>query len=238
MDNSKLTLMNNSKYDGERRWKWNIWLEGPPSKIDQIESVRYFLHPTFRNPIVLKKNKEMKFMLAGSGWGEFNIKAEVKFSSNIVSELNHWLKLESDEKEAIITKRRGHVTISHSHSDGPFASILASKLISNDFGVTASAISDPTEIEEYLNNEQRKTDLNLILISPGMSDFIESYLLQSLNTTNNVLGNFIFTLLGSENLSLGSTKINTININSKSEINVIIKSIETYFEEKADNTLL
>ncbi|MEZ4920385.1 MAG: pYEATS domain-containing protein [Saprospiraceae bacterium] len=225
MDN--LILVNDSKYDGNKRWSWNIWLDGPSSELEKVRSVKYFLHPTFKDPIVLISNKSSNFMLSGSGWGEFNIKAEVKLNSGINLEMNHWLTFDAIEKKSIRDKTIGHIYIYHSSIDGPLASIIASMLISKDYMVTAAAIYAPIDIEEDITNILNKTDLSLILISPGMSEYIETYLAHKMEFEEKHKNKLLFALLGNVDIELNSSIFKTIKINSKNELEKIIEAVVT-----------
>lgn len=99
-----LRLRNNWKLAGEDRWKWSVFLEDDASgEIDKVKSVQYILHPTFKNPIQLRENRENKFALNASGWGTFMIKAFVNMEDGERIKLEHELELfydpESGETE-------------------------------------------------------------------------------------------------------------------------------------------
>lgn len=225
MDNNSLTLVNNSKFKGNKRWSWKVWLEGPDKEIENVKSVRYFLHPTFRNPIVLIEKKENNFRLSGSGWGEFNIRAEVNTLSNEIILLNHWLTFDVTATRGIQENNKAQVFISHSNSDGPFASILAGKLINEELNVVASAISEPDDLKNSISKTEDKNHLNLVLISPGMGEFVETYYAQNLPSSSEINNNTLFVLLGPAELDLGTSKLNTINVKTKSEIPNILNSV-------------
>ena len=70
-------IQQSEHYEGEKWWKWAVWLEGPDEALDQVECVVWTLHPTFPNPVRSKTNREDKFKLATAGWGVFPIHAQI-----------------------------------------------------------------------------------------------------------------------------------------------------------------
>lgn len=99
-----LRLRNNWKLAGEDKWKWSVFLEDDDSgEMDNVASVQYILHPTFRNPIQLRENRKNKFALKATGWGTFVIKAFVNMKDGQRIKLEHELKFsyepESGETE-------------------------------------------------------------------------------------------------------------------------------------------
>ena len=229
MNNSKSNffLVNDSKYFGNRRWSWNVWLEGPLIELDKVQSVQYFLHPTFSNPIVTITDKSSNFMLSGSGWGEFNIKGEVKMKSGRIFLLNHWLTFDADEKKRLYENSRGYVYLSHSKTDGPLANILAAMLISKDYEVTASAMSNLLDIEEQISESIDSADLNVILVSPGMTEFIETYIAQNMTSKPESKRNkVLFALLGPVDIETDGPLFKTVRIDSKKELDQIVESVD------------
>jgi transcription initiation factor IIF auxiliary subunit len=82
----------NQKYEGDNRWKWSLWIEGPDEDLDRIESVTYSLHPTFPEPIRTVTDRASKFQLRCSGWGIFRIPVEVRLKNGQTIELEHQLQ--------------------------------------------------------------------------------------------------------------------------------------------------
>lgn len=80
--------------------RWFLWTVSvksvPPNFVNYIESVIYYLHPTFSQNIIRSKDKESNFLLASQGWGEFNIRIEVILKDQRKAILNHWLSLEDE----------------------------------------------------------------------------------------------------------------------------------------------
>ena len=64
--------------------------------LNYIESVIYYLHPTFSQNIIKSKDKESNFLLVSQGWGEFNITIEIVLKDQRKAILNHWLSLKDE----------------------------------------------------------------------------------------------------------------------------------------------
>ena len=88
-----LDIQQTASYAGDERWNWSVWIDGPDVELDQVESVEWVLHPTFPHPIMLVKQRQSKFRLDGSGWGEFEINARVTAKDGGQQQLKHWLRL-------------------------------------------------------------------------------------------------------------------------------------------------
>ncbi len=86
--------------NGNSQTDWFLWTIAlktiPPSFIDLIESVTYYLHPTFSRNIIKSENKENNFLLVSRGWGEFNIRVEIILKDQRRTMVNHWLSLRDE----------------------------------------------------------------------------------------------------------------------------------------------
>ena len=92
-----VTVLNTSRYDGDGRWDWTVFVRAGNPTLDAIQCVEYTLHPTFPNPVrrvcVRGKDSQQAFALSGNGWGEFTIKVKVFFRDGKQKLLNYPLKL-------------------------------------------------------------------------------------------------------------------------------------------------
>jgi transcription initiation factor IIF auxiliary subunit len=79
---------------------WFLWTVSvksiPTTFLNYIESVIYYLHPTFSQNIIKSKDKESNFLLVSQGWGEFNITIEIVLKDQRRAILNHWLSLKDE----------------------------------------------------------------------------------------------------------------------------------------------
>jgi transcription initiation factor IIF auxiliary subunit len=95
-----LTAENTSRYLGNGRWNWTIYLAGPDSLIDRVSCVQYTLHPTFPNPvreICALGNRQQAFALSATGWGTFNVPVRITFKDGTTQNLAHTLVFETRE---------------------------------------------------------------------------------------------------------------------------------------------
>jgi hypothetical protein len=65
------------EYAGNDYWHWRAWIDGKPGDLDMIEKVKWFLHPSFPNSVVVSRERSTGFRLETSGWGTFTLRAEV-----------------------------------------------------------------------------------------------------------------------------------------------------------------
>jgi transcription initiation factor IIF auxiliary subunit len=94
-----LTLTNRSRYagywDGQNRWQWTAYLDGPLGLLRRIRRVSYRLHPTFHPSVrTVEGTPEYGFPLSTNGWGTFEIGAEIVFDDGTVRTLTHELVFE------------------------------------------------------------------------------------------------------------------------------------------------
>jgi len=134
-----IRISQESKYKGNDRWSWSVWLEGPDQELDLIEYVDYMLHPTFRDPLRHIADRQSKFRLNSAGWGEFMIYLNIKHKDGRVAKRKHWLRLEHPaaepkpaSKEVTEPGSRKFkpqvVYLSSGAADRHFASVLAGAL--------------------------------------------------------------------------------------------------------------
>lgn len=94
-----VTANNISRYIGNGRYDWTIFLVASEATLNQITYVEYTLHPTFPNPkrrVSQRQNRDYPFALSSNGWGEFNIGVKVAFNNGKVVEFDYHLKLEKN----------------------------------------------------------------------------------------------------------------------------------------------
>ncbi len=90
-----LKLKNNWAYAGNEKWDWEVYLtSGDPSELDNVKSVKYILHSTFKNPVRVITNRDDNFKLKMQGWGTFEIKAFAILESGDKIRLTHNLELQ------------------------------------------------------------------------------------------------------------------------------------------------
>jgi hypothetical protein len=96
-----LEAANTSKYAGDRKWDWRIYIVAPRKVIDSIECVEYTLHKTFRKrvwKICRDENFNPTYPFSPPvfrGWGVFNVPIKIIFIDGKICYLNHMLVFDS-----------------------------------------------------------------------------------------------------------------------------------------------
>jgi hypothetical protein len=123
-------------------WNWSVWIDGPDTELDQLDSVEWVLHPTFSPPIVRVTQRQSKFRFDASGWGEFEINAHLTAKDGGRRHLQHWLRLgESGDAPVKPTGRKPSVFVSASVADAGWEDAVREALGRHGFEVlTASDI--------------------------------------------------------------------------------------------------
>jgi transcription initiation factor IIF auxiliary subunit len=88
-----LKIEQDYNYAGDDYWRWSVWLEGSDWELDQVQSVTYNLHPTFKNPVRVVESRSDKFRLKAAGWGVFTLYANVLRKDGSKERLSHYLQL-------------------------------------------------------------------------------------------------------------------------------------------------
>lgn len=100
-----LSIAQDQRYTGKDWWEWSVWIEGEDQALDNVVEVAWHLHPTFSPPVVKTTSRSDKFRLHTSGWGTFEIVAELKLRDGAIQKLKHELELYyPGEDEPVLTK--------------------------------------------------------------------------------------------------------------------------------------
>jgi len=81
------------KRKGLERFKWKVFVDEDKETLEKIDYVEYLLHPTFPNPRRIVSNRESRFALRSSGWGQFTVRARVHFKDGTIEAAQHFLDL-------------------------------------------------------------------------------------------------------------------------------------------------
>jgi len=100
----KLTLTNTSRHTGTTRfgkdwYDWTAYIDGPLVLLREIHFVRYRLHPTFTpNTLDVQEGGDFGYPLSRSGWGTFELVADVHMRDGFVFTLKHTLTFDPTNK--------------------------------------------------------------------------------------------------------------------------------------------
>ena len=170
-----LRLLNDSRPMDGGRWNWSVWIDGSATDLEQVTQVRYTLHPTFPNPIRVVTDRDSRFKLTTSGWGEFSILAQLTFADGRTETLERWLRLEgSAEAPTNNSRRRPRVFLSASTIDRSFVKHVAAELEKQDVEVlTADNVSEGGPLIESIASAVTSSDVVAIVISRGLANMAQ-----------------------------------------------------------------
>lgn len=79
---------------GRYEWfEWKVFMDEPPERLDEVESVEYRLHETFPNPVRVVEDRDSHFALRSAGWGEFEIFITVHLENGEEERTTYYLDL-------------------------------------------------------------------------------------------------------------------------------------------------
>ncbi|MCX6590277.1 MAG: hypothetical protein NTZ56_02010 [Acidobacteria bacterium] len=88
-----LKLQQEEHYQGNDYWSWEVWLDGSPDDLNQVEKVLYVLHRSFPNPVRETNDRASGFRLKSAGWGTFPLLVNVTLKNGREIHLTHDLQL-------------------------------------------------------------------------------------------------------------------------------------------------
>ena len=182
-----LSIAQGYEYVGNDHWKWWVWLQGTDAELDQVASVEYHLHPTFPKPVHRVTDRASNFRLDASGWGVFQLKAQIEMKDGAVVGLGHMLELaypeDGDDEAPRQAAMRGgdeapmpsrSVFLSAGTADSAVASALRADLIDRGFEVVSDDDIEPGmswDIE--IGNVLKRTDAMVAVTSDIPSTWVE-----------------------------------------------------------------
>ena len=84
---------------GLRYYDWKVFVDEDPATLHKIDSVTYFLHPTFPEPVRTVSDENNKFALETKGWGEFEIRASIQYKDGTSESTSYHLDLKKGVPE-------------------------------------------------------------------------------------------------------------------------------------------
>ena len=93
----KVRFANIAKLAGQRQghdwYEWVVYVAEGSRVLGLIEAVEYLLHRTFVDPLRRSTDRDSKFSIRSSGWGEFDLLITVFFTDGSRLETSHSLDL-------------------------------------------------------------------------------------------------------------------------------------------------
>lgn len=74
-------------------FEWRVFVDEPPDILTQIAEVQYELHPSFDDPVQIRRDANTKFALERGGWGEFRMPITIRFKDGRVVNTTYRLDL-------------------------------------------------------------------------------------------------------------------------------------------------
>lgn len=175
-------------------WNWRAWIEADAAALDAVVQVTWYLHQTFAEPVVTTAERGDKFAIERSGWGTFQLRAEVQLKDGAAVKLRHELELYYPESEADAPAKeamprapspsraqpkRNRVFLSYGIEDRGLAANVRQTLESGGFQVLdASQVAPGQPWQPSLQKMLRESDLVLGLVT---SEFASPNLVTELN---------------------------------------------------------
>lgn len=123
----RVRLKSEAKRITEDWWSWKVWVDGTDDTLDQIQSVKYLLHPTFPNSVRVVEDRQSRFELSDRGWGEFAITARISTKAGETIPREHWIEFKQPG-ETEKSGRKPSVFLSYSATDRQMVRILKDNL--------------------------------------------------------------------------------------------------------------
>jgi hypothetical protein len=160
----------------EEWWSWKVWLDGTDETLDQVDSVKYLLHPTFPNPVRIVNNRQSKFELSDKGWGEFAITAHVSTKAGEKISLEHWIEFKQ-AGETVESGRKPSVFLSFSATDRQIVQVLKNSLEKQGIEVLSPEDLGPGDsLRSVLTEGISRAQVVAFLVSGELRGFAEQEL--------------------------------------------------------------
>lgn len=174
-------------------WRWSVWLDAPDEELDTVKDVLWKLHPSFSPPEVQVSTRKTAFRLNSSGWGEFEIQADIHLLNGETVSLRHRLRLSqtapgksrsnfiaravAPPDAAEMASRQPTVFLSYTSSDARLAGALTQQLKrEHDFKVFVDVdIPAGEDLSKWLYEKITESDAVVFLLPADAASSYGSY---------------------------------------------------------------
>jgi transcription initiation factor IIF auxiliary subunit len=66
------------RFEGKKMYRFDAVIDAPDNILEQIEEVKYLLHPSYPNPVQTVSDRSNRFKLKELAYGSTELRAEVK----------------------------------------------------------------------------------------------------------------------------------------------------------------
>jgi hypothetical protein len=182
-------------YLGKDRWRWATWIGAPDPELDRIAKVTWLLHHTFPQPLIETTDRPRRFKIVLTGWGVFQIRAELELVGGGRQRLSHWLQLfypdegsgpprgapskDAPPERPERAPRGPRVFLSYGSEDGHLAARVKAAMRDHGFDVRdATEIAPGEPFKAAVQRMIRESDLVLGLVT---SEFASPHVIAELN---------------------------------------------------------
>ncbi len=182
-------------YLGNDQWSWHAWIEATHDELNLVESVVWYLHPTYAVAVVETRDRSKKFEIKRSAWGRFMLQAELRLLDGGTRKLRKQLQLWYPDQESQAAAKESpdpnvsrtkpgarNVFVSYSMDDRQLAGAVISTLSRNGYKVL-----DPSQLEPgspwQLSVQKMLRESDLVL-GISASDFASPNVVTELNNAH------------------------------------------------------
>ncbi len=173
-----IRIAQDSRYAGDERWDWSVWIEGSDEELDQIAYVAWQLHPTFPDPLRFSTDRSDGFRLETNGWGTFTVQATLNgHDGETISQLEHYLEFEAPEKDNPPEKpERINVYLSGSVRDGKVIQALQKEFERRDISTNSwlDSITTGVDMNESIHKRIDDADVVVAIVHGDTQQFVHS----------------------------------------------------------------
>lgn len=172
-----IQIRQEATYAGEGRWNWAVWIDRSSDHFDMIDTVAWYLHPSFPDPMRWVDTSHDGFRLEETSWGSFTVRATVYNEKGQPSgPWEHWLDLRYPDGSPATGKPTPRVFVSGSISDARIVRRLSHELRALGISVAGldAELTPGQDWRETTSRAVQESDLVIAVIGKQPSGNVES----------------------------------------------------------------